>query len=62
MHPDSIKLETLRQKIEDAEYEEEDKNDNLRNGKPNAAETKKTQELIAHLNPKVKTNKEELKQ
>jgi hypothetical protein len=62
MHPDSIQLETLRQKLEDAEFEAGDKTDYLSYGKPNAAETKKTQELIAQLNAKVKTYQEELKQ
>ena len=62
MLTETIQLETLRQKIEDASYEAGDKTDYLSYGKPNAAEAKKTQEYIKQLDSQAKALQAELKQ
>ena len=62
MLPETIQLETLRQKIEDLEYEARDKTDYLSYGKPNAVQAKQTQELIERLKQKSQAARAELKQ
>ncbi|MBK9928185.1 MAG: hypothetical protein IPP66_23200 [Anaerolineales bacterium] len=62
MLPETIQLETLRQKIEDSEYEAGDKTDYLSYGKPNAAQAKQAKELIERLNQESKSARAELKQ
>jgi len=62
MLPETIQLETLRQRIEDSEYEAGDKTDYLSYGKPNAAQAKQTKELIEKLNLESKAARAELKQ
>lgn len=62
MHPETIQLETLRQKIEDALYESAMKSEMLDRGKPGAAETKKTREYVNQLDSQAKALTEELQQ
>jgi hypothetical protein len=62
MLPETIQLETLRQRIEDSEYEAGDKTDYLSYGKPNAAQAKQAKELIEKLNLESKAARAELKQ
>jgi len=62
MLSETIQLETLRQKIEDSEYEAGDKTDYLSYGKPNAAQAKQTQELIERLKQESQSARAELKQ
>jgi len=62
MHSETIQLETLRQKIEDAEFEAGDRSDYLDYGKPNAAEAKQARDLIETLNSQSKASRLELKQ
>ena len=62
MFTETIQLETLRQKIEDTEYEAGDRSDYLDHGKPNQAQAKQAQELIAKLNSESKALKAELKE
>lgn len=61
MLAEAIQLETLRQKIEDAEYEAGNQSDYLDRGKPNARQTKQAQELIDRLNKESKALKAQLK-
>ena len=49
MHPETIRLETLRQKIEDVEFEAGDKTDYLSYGKPSPAQAKQAKELLEKL-------------
>ena len=49
MLTETIQLETLRQKIEDAEFEAGDKTDYLSYGKPSPAQAKQAKELIEKL-------------
>ncbi|HSL41848.1 MAG TPA: hypothetical protein VK897_00345 [Anaerolineales bacterium] len=62
MLAETIQLETLRQKIEDAEYEAGNQSDYLDRGKPNAKQAKQAQELIEKLNNQSKALKAELRQ
>ena len=62
MLKETIELETLRQKIEDSEFEAGDKSDYLSYGKPNATQAKEAKELIEKLKVQSKTSREELKQ
>jgi hypothetical protein len=62
MLAETIQLETLRQKIEDAEYEAGDRSDYLDRGKPNPSQAKQAQELIGKLNDQSKRLKAELKE
>ena len=62
MLAEAIQLEKLRQKIEDSEFEAGNQSDFLDRGKPNAAQTKRAQELIAQLNDQTETAKAELRQ
>ena len=50
MLAEAIQLETLRQKIEDSEFEAGNQSDYLDRGQPNAAQAKRAKELIAQLN------------
>jgi len=61
MLSEAIQLETLRQKIEDSEFEAADKTDYLSYGKPNAAQAKQTKELIEKLNNESRMARAELK-
>jgi len=61
MLSETIQLETLRQKIEDSEFEAGDKTDYLSYGKPNAAQAKQTKELIEKLNNESRMARAELK-
>lgn len=62
MLTETIQLETLRQKIEDAEYEAGNQSDYLDRGKPNSGQAKHAQERIDKLNSQSKALKAELKQ
>jgi len=62
MLSETIQLETLRQKIEDSEYEAGDKTDYLSYGKPNAAQAKQAQALIEKLKLQSTEARAELKQ
>ena len=62
MLAEAIQLETLRQKIEDSEFEAGNQSDYLDRGQPNAAQAKRAKELIAQLNSQTETAKTELKQ
>lgn len=62
MLAETIQLEKLRQKIEDAEYEAGDRADYLDRGKPNAAEATRARETIDRLNSQSKALKAELRQ
>ena len=62
MLPEAIQLETLRQKIEDSEFEAGNQSDYLDRGNPNAAQAKRARELIAELNRQTEASKVELKQ
>ena len=62
MLAEAIQLETLRQKIEDSEFEAGNQSDYLDRGQPNAALAKRAKELIAQLNSQTETAKTELKQ
>jgi hypothetical protein len=61
MLSETIQLETLRQKIEDSEYEAGDKTDYLSYGKPNAVQAKQTQALIEKLKVQSTEARAELK-
>jgi hypothetical protein len=61
MHPETIQLETLRQKIEDVEYEAGNQSDYLDRGRPNPSQAKKAQETINQLNEQTRTLQAELK-
>jgi len=58
----ATQLETLRQKIEDSEFEAGNQSDYLDRGKPNAAQAKRAQELIVKLNSQTEASKAELSQ
>ena len=62
MFTETIQLETLRQKIEDTEYEAGNQSDFLDRGNPNPAQAKQAQDLITRLNSESKSAREELKQ
>ena len=62
MRTQAIQLETLRQKIEDSEFEAGNQSDYLDRGKPNAAQAKRAQELIVKLNSQTEASKAELRQ
>jgi hypothetical protein len=62
MLAETIQLETLRQRIEDAEYQAGDRSDFLDRGKPSAAQAKEARQLIDTLMSQSKSLKEELKQ
>jgi hypothetical protein len=62
MLPETIQLETLRQKIEDSEFEAGDRSDYLSYGKPNPTQAKQAQELIEKLREESKAARAELKQ
>ena len=62
MLAEAIQLETLRQKIEDSEFEAGNQSDYLDRGQPNAAQAKRAKELIAQLNSQTEASKTELKQ
>jgi hypothetical protein len=62
MLAEAIQLERLRQKIEDSEFEAGNQSDFLDRAKPNAAQAKRAQELIAQLNNQTETAKAELRQ
>ncbi|HET6597930.1 MAG TPA: hypothetical protein VFG81_20060 [Anaerolineales bacterium] len=62
MLSETIQLETLRQKIEDSEFEAGNQSDYLDRGKPNAAQAKRAQELIEELNRQTEASKAELRQ
>jgi hypothetical protein len=57
----AIELETLRQKIEDSEFEAGNQSDFLDRGNPNAAQAKRAQELIDKLNSQTEALKAELR-
>ena len=61
MLTETIQLETLRQKIEDADYEAGSQSDYLDRGKPNAAQAKQARQLIETLTSQSKTLQVELK-
>lgn len=60
MLPETIQLEKLRQKIEDAEYESGSQSDYLDYGKPNKQQAQAAQENIAHLKVQSKEARAEL--
>ena len=62
MQAETIQLEMLRQKIEDADYEAGSQSDYLDRGKPNAAQAKQARQLIDTRTSQSKTLKAELKQ
>ena len=62
MLTETIQLETLRQKIEDVEYDAGNQSDYLDRGNPNPAQTKRAQESIQSLNNQSKVLKAELTQ
>jgi hypothetical protein len=62
MLAEAIQLETLRQKIEDSEFEAGNQSDYLDRGQPSAAQAKRAKELIARLNSQTETSKTELQQ
>ena len=61
MLAETLQLETLRQKIEDVEYEAGSQSDYLDRGKPSAKEAKHAQESINKLNEQTKALQAELK-
>lgn len=62
MLAETIQLETLRQRIEDLDYEAGNQSDYLDRGKPDTAQAKKAQESINNLTSQSKALKAELKQ
>jgi hypothetical protein len=62
MFTETIKLEKLRQKIEDVEYEAGSQSDYIDLGKPSPAQAKQARENIEKLNNQSKALKEELRQ
>ena len=62
MLSETIQLETLRQRIEDSEFEAGNQSDYLDRGKPNAAQAKRAQEMIEDLNRQTEASKAELRQ
>jgi hypothetical protein len=60
MFRETIQLETLRQKIEDAEIESGGQSDYLDRGKPNAGQAKRAQDMIDKLNDQINVSKMEL--
>lgn len=61
MRAETMQLETLRQKIEDAEYEAGSQSDYLDRGNPNPAQAKQAQESINQLNEQTRTLQAELR-
>lgn len=61
MLPETIQMETLRQRIEEAENEAGNQSDYLDRGKPNPGQAKQAQELIQELNNQSKALKAELR-
>jgi hypothetical protein len=59
---ETIQLETLRQKIEDSEYEAGSQSDYLDRGRPTPAQAKKANELISELKRQSQASRAELKQ
>ena len=59
MFKETIQLETLRQKIEDAEIESGSQSDYLDRGKPNAEQVKRAQDTIDKLNDQINISKME---
>ena len=62
MLTETIQLETLRQKIEDAEFQAGNQSDYLDRGNPNAAQAKHARELIAELDSQTRASNAELSQ
>ena len=62
MLAETIQLETLRQKIEDVEYEAGDRSDYLDRGQPNSSQAKQAKELIDKLSNQSKALKAQLKE
>jgi len=62
MFTETIELETLRQRIEDVEFEAGSQSDYLDRGKPNAAQIKHAREMIDQLNSQSKALPVELKE
>lgn len=62
MLSETIQLETLRQRIEDSEFEAGNQSDYLDRGKPKAAQAKRARELIEELNRQTEASKAELRQ
>jgi len=62
MLSETVQLEALRQKIEDAESESGNQADYLDRGGPNPSQAKRAQELIAKLDSQSKTLKVQLKE
>ncbi len=60
MFKETIQLETLRQKIEDAEIESGSQSDYLDRGNPNAGQAKQTQDTIDKLHNQINISKMEL--
>ena len=61
MLPETVELETLRQKIEALQTESGDRSDYLDYGKPTPAQIKQTNETLKKLDGEIKTAQEELK-
>ena len=61
MLPETVELETLRQKIEALQTESGDRSDYLDYGKPTPAQIKQTNETLKKLDEEIKTAQEELK-
>lgn len=61
MFTETTQLETLRQKIEDMDYEAASQSDYLDRGKPSPSEAKHAQEMIGSLTRQSKEAKAELK-
>ncbi len=62
MLKETVELETLRQKIEDAEFETGDRTDYLSYGKPSPAQAQQAKELIEKLREESKAARAALKQ
>ena len=60
MLKETIELESLRQKIEDAEYEWGSQSDYIDRGKPNEQQKKQAQQIIARMMAKSKELKAKL--
>lgn len=62
MLQETIQLETLRQKIEDSDYEAGSQSDYLDRGRPTPAQAKKANELISELKRQGQASRAELRQ
>lgn len=62
MLSEALQLESLRQKIEDAEYEAGSQSDYLNRGNPNAAQAKRAREMIEDLTRQSQALRAELQQ